>query len=101
LNKTNLTVEIVVYVLGLNLVLQYLDHTLSLVVYAIGYGLGILVGSWIEEKIALDYVTLKVITNNAESGLANNLRNNGYGVTSQASARRFLDKSKPSLRQLL
>jgi uncharacterized protein YebE (UPF0316 family) len=76
------TVEIVVYVLGLNLVLQYLDHTLSLVVYAIGYGLGILVGSWIEEKIALGYVTLKVITNNAESALANKLRNNGYGVTS-------------------
>jgi uncharacterized protein YebE (UPF0316 family) len=76
------TVEIVVYVLGLNLVLQYLGHTLSLVVYAIGYGLGILAGSWIEEKIALGYVTLKVITNNAESTLANDLRNNGYCVTS-------------------
>ena len=76
------TVEITIYVLGLNLVLQYLDHVLSLVIYAVGYGLGILTGSWIEEKIALGYVTLKVITNKVDGAMTSALREGGYGVTS-------------------
>ncbi|MCR8645627.1 DUF2179 domain-containing protein [Paenibacillus sp. N1-5-1-14] len=76
------TLEIVIYVLGLNMVLQYVNQPLSLIVYATGYGLGVLVGSWIEGKIALGYVTLKVIVNDPESGLPNRLRDQGYGVTS-------------------
>jgi uncharacterized protein YebE (UPF0316 family) len=76
------TVEITIYILGLNLVLQYLTHASSLIVYALGYGLGILTGSWIEEKIALGYVTLKVICNDADGMMADYLRGEGYGVTS-------------------
>lgn len=76
------TVEITIYVLGLNLVLQYLDHAISLIVYAAGFGLGILAGSWVEEKIALGYVTLKVITKDVHGTMASDLRQSGYGVTS-------------------
>ncbi|KZE82343.1 MULTISPECIES: DUF2179 domain-containing protein [Paenibacillus] len=75
------TVEVTVYVLGLNVVLKYLDHVASLAVYAIGYALGILIGAWIEEKIALGYVTVKVISNETNGGIANALRDKGYGVT--------------------
>lgn len=74
--------EITIYVLGLNLVLQYLDQPISLIVYAIGYGLGVLVGTWIEGKLALGYVTVRVIVNDPHSGLPNHLRDLGYGVTS-------------------
>ncbi|ANE46241.1 hypothetical protein SY83_08115 [Paenibacillus swuensis] len=76
------TVEITIYVLGLNLVLQYLDQFLSLVVYALGYALGILVGAWLEEKIALGYITLKVISDHTNRDMAHRLREQGYGVTS-------------------
>jgi len=75
-------VEVVIYVMGLNLVLKYLDQPLSLTVYAIGYGLGILLGSWIEEKIALGYITVKVISDVPNQRLAEVLRDKGYGVTS-------------------
>ncbi|NEZ43059.1 DUF2179 domain-containing protein [Paenibacillus alvei] len=75
------TVEIIIYVLGLNMVLKYLNEPISLIVYAAGYGIGVLVGSWIEDKIALGYVVLKVIVNNPESELPNYLRDHGYGVT--------------------
>ncbi|WP_028593143.1 DUF2179 domain-containing protein [Paenibacillus assamensis] len=74
-------IEITIYVLGLNMVLQYLDQPISLIVYAVGYGLGVLVGTWIEEKIALGYVTLRIIVNDPETQLANKLRDSGYGVT--------------------
>lgn len=76
------TFEVTVYVLGLNLVLQYLDQVASLVVYALGYALGILVGAWIEEKIALGYITLKVISNVSDERIEQKLRDKGYGVTS-------------------
>jgi uncharacterized protein YebE (UPF0316 family) len=75
------TMEITVYVFGLNLVLKYLNHFASIAVYAIGYGLGILVGSWIEEKLALGYITLKVISNEVDMNIATQLRQNGFGVT--------------------
>lgn len=75
-------VEIVIYVLGLNLVLSYLDQISALVVYALGYGLGILVGAWIEEKIALGYITVKVICDQTRGTIVTTLREKGYGVTS-------------------
>ncbi|MBR2570472.1 MAG: DUF2179 domain-containing protein [Paenibacillus sp.] len=74
-------VEITIYVLGLNMVLKYLDQPISLIVYAAGYGLGVLTGSWIENKLALGYVTLRVIINDPRSTLPNQLRDLGYGVT--------------------
>ncbi|WP_160032568.1 DUF2179 domain-containing protein [Paenibacillus sp. An7] len=76
------TVEIVIYVLGLNLVLSYLDQISALVVYALGYGLGILIGAWIEEKIALGYITVKVICDQTRGTIVTTLREKGYGVTS-------------------
>ncbi|WP_454193359.1 DUF2179 domain-containing protein [Paenibacillus sp. Marseille-Q7038] len=75
-------VEIVIYVLGLNLVLNYLDQISALVVYALGYGLGILIGAWIEEKIALGYITVKVICDQTRGTIVTTLRDKGYGVTS-------------------
>lgn len=76
------SLEVIIYILGLNLVLEYLDHWASLTVYAVGYGLGVLVGSWIEEKIALGYVTVKVISNLSDVKMDQELRDRGYGVTS-------------------
>lgn len=75
------TAEVTIYVLGLNMVLSHLDHASSLAVYALGYALGVLAGSWIEQKLALGYVTLKVISNHPEPKLATALRDAGYGVT--------------------
>ncbi len=75
------TIEVVIYVVGLNMVLSYLDQIVSLVVYAVGYGMGILLGSWIEEKIALGYITVKVISDAPNYKLAEVLRDKGYGVT--------------------
>ncbi|WP_158734619.1 DUF2179 domain-containing protein [Alteribacillus sp. YIM 98480] len=73
--------EIVVYVLGLGLVLDNLDNILNLAAYAIGYGTGVVVGMKIEEKLALGYITVNVITKEYEPDIPNALRDKGYGVT--------------------
>lgn len=84
--------EIVIYVLGLNLVLKYLTQPSALIVYAVGYGLGVLLGAWIEEKIALGYVTVKVICNQMGGDVANALRDKGYGVTAWVGSGRDGDR---------
>jgi uncharacterized protein YebE (UPF0316 family) len=84
--------EILIYVMGLNLVLQYLDQIVSLIVYSVGYGLGVLLGAWIEEKIALGYITVKVISNHDDGTMARELREKNYGVTSWSAQGRDGDR---------
>lgn len=73
--------EMLVYVVGLGLVLKNLDHVVNIAAYAVGFGLGIMVGMKIEEKLALGYITVNVITSNFEQDLPAMLRSKGYGVT--------------------
>lgn len=74
-------IEIVIYVVGLGLVLDNLNEIQNLVAYALGYGCGVIVGTKIEEKLALGYVTVNVITSDYDKELPSELRKKGYGVT--------------------
>ncbi|PKH08834.1 hypothetical protein CXF70_15330 [Planomicrobium sp. MB-3u-38] len=85
-------VETVIYIVGLGLVLDNLDQIQNLVAYAIGYGSGVIVGSKIEEKMALGYITVNVITSEQNQQLPNALREKGYGVTDWAANGRDGDR---------
>ncbi|MCA1032934.1 DUF5698 domain-containing protein [Bacillus timonensis] len=74
-------IEVVVYVVGLGLVLENLNEIQNLIAYAVGYGLGVIVGMKIEEKLALGYITVNVITKETDNDLPKLLRDKGYGVT--------------------
>nr|WP_070120969.1 DUF5698 domain-containing protein [Bacillus marinisedimentorum] len=74
--------EVVIYVLGLGLVLDNIDQIQNLVAYAVGYGLGVVVGMKIEEKLALGYITVNVISKGYDVDIAKAIRDKGYGVTS-------------------
>lgn len=74
--------EVFVYLLGLNLVLQNLDNPFNMAAYCLGFGLGVYTGSRIEEYLALGYIVVQVIVNSLETDLAVKLREKGYGVTS-------------------
>ena len=73
--------EILVYVLGLSMVLNNLNQIQNLIAYALGYGIGVMIGMKIEEKLALGYVTVKVITSKVKENIADRIRSKGYGVT--------------------
>lgn len=75
-------IEITVYILGLGLVLDNLDRIENIIAYAIGFGLGVIVGSEIEERLALGYITVNVISSDPEIEFTRQLRDKGYGVTS-------------------
>lgn len=74
------TVEIFVYLSGLALVLKYLEQPLGIFIYCASYGIGILVGTFIENKIAIGYVTVQVISENGLE-LGSRIRETGFGVT--------------------
>ncbi|MBD7986133.1 DUF2179 domain-containing protein [Sporosarcina sp. Sa2YVA2] len=77
-------VEVVVYIIGLGLVLDNLDKVQNVIAYAVGYGIGIIVGTKIEEKMALGYITVNVITADVDHTMPKLLRDKGYGVTDWA-----------------
>ncbi|MFS8629969.1 MAG: DUF5698 domain-containing protein, partial [Bacillales bacterium] len=55
-------VEVIIYVIGLGLVLKNINGIQNLLAYAVGYGLGVIVGTKIEDKLALEYIMVNVIT---------------------------------------
>lgn len=75
------TIEVIIYVVGLGLVLENLNEIQNLIAYALGYGLGVIVGMKIEEKLALGYITVNVITKEYNKNLPALIRQKGYGVT--------------------
>ncbi|WP_043930234.1 DUF2179 domain-containing protein [Bacillus sp. EB01] len=75
-------VEVFVYLIGLNIVLENIDKTYNLVAYCLGWGSGVYLGSKIEEWLALGYITVQIIINKEEMNVPTILRDKGFGVTS-------------------
>lgn len=76
-------IEVIIYTIGLSTVMQYLDQPIYLIIYALGFGVGVYIGILIEDRLALGYSVIKVITSNPNHLLAEELRSRGYGVTIQ------------------
>ncbi len=74
-------VEVLIWVFAMRFIFQHLDETLNLFGYAIGFGLGNILGITIEQKIGLGYVQLNVISKFSTDLIADTLRLNKYGVT--------------------
>lgn len=73
--------ESLIYVFGLSLVFSGDQGPLALLVYAIGFALGILIGGAIENKLAIGYNNIIVNLMDKNMELINYMRNEGFGVT--------------------
>lgn len=74
-------VESVVYILALGFVVSRLDNPINIIMYGLGFASGNIVGSFIEERMAMGYITIQVITMERPLELCSVLREIGYGVT--------------------
>ncbi len=70
-----------IYILALSQVMQHLDNPFKMVLFAAGFAVGNYVGSNIEERIALGYVNVQVISVGCSGTLQSQLREEGFGVT--------------------
>lgn len=73
--------ESLIYVLGLSLVLTGEQTLLEMLVYAVGFGLGLIVGIKIESRLAIGYTSVLVNIKEKNQAFIDLLRENGYGVT--------------------
>lgn len=73
--------EVLVYILALGRVVNQLDRWEYLLVYALGFACGNILGIYIEEKMALGFVGAEVVVEANSDSLISCLRDNGYGVT--------------------
>lgn len=71
--------ELILYVVALGMVVRQLDDPARVVVYALGYAVGSLAGSLVEERLAIGYSIFHIITHSPD--LAPKLRELGLGVT--------------------
>lgn len=74
-------IEVLIWVFAMRFIFQHLDETLNLFGYAIGFGLGNIIGITIEQKIGLGFAQLNIISKIATEKIIEALRKEKFGVT--------------------
>ena len=74
-------VEVLIWVFAIRYIFQNLDQIQNLFGYAIGFGIGNILGITIEQKIGLGFAQLNIISNFASEKIIEALRKAKYGVT--------------------
>jgi len=70
-----------IFIAAITSVLRDLDNLLNLVGYAAGFATGNVVGMIIEERLAVGYMHLRIISSSRGVAIAERLRSEGYAVT--------------------
>lgn len=73
--------EVIIYILALGQVIGSLNEPVRLIVYALGFATGNLVGSRVEERLAIGFATAQVISIDNSDLMAEKMRDQGFGVT--------------------
>lgn len=74
-------VQTVIYVGVLTAVIQDLTNILNLVAYAGGFATGNVVGMWVEERLAIGHINLRIVSPKLGNAIVKRLRDEGYAVT--------------------
>jgi uncharacterized protein YebE (UPF0316 family) len=69
------------FVMAISSVLRNLENPLNIVAYAAGFATGNVVGILLEEKLAIGYTHMRIISPRRGEALATQLREEGYAVT--------------------
>jgi uncharacterized protein YebE (UPF0316 family) len=74
--------EILIWIVVITRIMQNLDNWCCYIAYAAGFATDNFVGMLLDEKLAIGYEMIRVITKKDAHELTNALRKAGYGVTS-------------------
>lgn len=74
-------VETLIYIYTLSSVIQNLDNWVNIMAYSLGFSIGSLVGMAVDERMAVGYVDIRVISAGRGALLAEQLREHGFAVT--------------------
>ncbi|MBK8808915.1 MAG: hypothetical protein IPO21_20710 [Bacteroidales bacterium] len=73
--------EVLIWIIAIGNVMKNLENWICFFAYAAGFATGNYVGMLLEEKLALGYEMIRVITKTKADELIGVLRNKGYGTT--------------------
>ena len=73
--------EILIWLMAISQIMRNLNNPVYYLAYAVGFATGNLVGIFIEERLAMGRVVLRIITQKDTAELVTHLRSCGYGVT--------------------
>lgn len=73
--------EIIIWLFAISQIMQHLTNITYYLAYAIGFATGTFFGIWVEEKMAIGMVIIRIITKRDASKLVEHLRSIGYGVS--------------------
>lgn len=73
--------EVLVYALAIGPVVQNLSNVWYLFGYSFGFSVGTLLGMALEERMALGYATVRVVSVEKANDIADAIRQAGYGAT--------------------
>jgi len=73
--------EILIWLLAISQIMRNLNNPVYYLAYAVGFATGNLVGIFVEERLAVGRVVLRIITQKDTTELVTHLRSCGYGVT--------------------
>ncbi len=73
--------EVTIYIVVLLKVVSNLYNVGNILAYALGFATGNIVGSFIEDKMAIGTITARVISNRCNEEMVQSLRDMGFGVT--------------------
>jgi uncharacterized protein YebE (UPF0316 family) len=70
-----------IYIIAITSVLANLDNPLNIVGYAAGFATGNVVGMWIEERLAIGHIDLRIVSPRLGAAIAERLRLEGFAIT--------------------
>jgi uncharacterized protein YebE (UPF0316 family) len=74
-------VEVSIWVMAISRVIGSVDNVLSVIGYGGGFATGTLLGMWIENKLALGHVDIRIISMTKGQEITRQIRQAGYGAT--------------------
>jgi len=74
-------VEIFIWLIAIKQIFHNLNNWMCYIAYAGGFAMGNYVGMWLDDKLALGFQVVRIITRTDASNLISALIKNGYGVT--------------------
>ncbi len=73
--------EVLIWIFAMRYIVDHMDQTINLIGYAAGFAIGNLLGIFLEEKVAMGYVQLNLISQKHSVEIVEELRAARFGVT--------------------
>jgi len=73
--------EVIIWLLAVTQIIKHVDNIISYIAYGAGFATGNYIGMWLEEKISIGKVIIRIIPKKSTDELIEHMKKNNYGVT--------------------